>query len=580
VRVCVPFGLLGVLYLALCTGCHPSGKLMTGAPIASAEQLSLSYVDISAQAGITFRHCSGARGQKYMPETVGSGVAFLDYDNDGKLDILYVNSTDWPDNPYPKPHYPALYHNNGDGTFTDVTAKAGLKIDVYGMGVAVGDYDNDGWPDIYLTCIGPNHLFHNNHDGTFTDVTAKAGVAGVPVEPGGIRWKWSTSATFCDYNKDGIPDLFVCNYVRWTPKTDVFCTTRGGLKAYCNPHNFEGVACTLYRGRKDGTFEDVTAQTGILPHIGKSLGVVVADFNGDGWPDIAITNDTSANFLFINEHGERFREVGSEAGIAVPDTGVAKAGMGIDTADFMNTGKPGLLTGNFSKECLSLYENDGAGVFQDQAYPLGVAQPSTTFLTFGLFFFDFDLDGQQDIFTANGHIDDYVNESEAMITYKERPLLYHNVGGRFEEVGLRAGPAMQTQVVGRGCAWGDCTLTGNPDIALISNNGNGYLWRNTAPRTGAWLGLKLHGTASTRDGWGAHIRVTGGGRTQGFEKYGGGSFLSQHQPWLLVGLNGASAAERIEIEWPSGQKTRLSQVTAGRYYDIVEGEEGARPALP
>ena len=559
-------------------GCH-NLKGQTGAAPANVEMKvpDVSFIDVSEQANIRFQHYNGARGKKYMPETVGSGVAFLDYDNDGKLDILFMNSTDWPNSTHPVPHYPKLYHNDGNGVFTDVTEKAGLKIDIYGMGVAVGDYDNDGWPDLYLTCIGPNHLFHNNHNGTFTDVTLKAGVAGAAVQPGGIRYKWSSSATFCDYDKDGIPDLFVCNYVHWTPETDVFCTSRGGQKSYCAPNNFEGVACTLYHGRGDGTFEDVSEKTGIAQHVGKSLGVIVADFNGDGWPDIAVTNDTSANFMFLSEGGKHFREAGTEVGFAYPDTGVAKAGMGIDAADFENNGKLGLLTGNFSKECLSLYENDGTGQFRDQAYPLGVAQPSLPYLTFGLFFFDFDLDGRQDIFTANGHIDNYVHESDAMITYKERPLLYRNTGGHFAEMGLKAGPAMQTQVVGRGCAWGDYDLDGRPDVALISNNGNGYLWHNTGFPGQTWLGLKLRGTISTRDGWGAIIRVKGGGRTQTLYKYGGGSFLSQSQGWPLVGLNGANTAENVDIDWPSGKQTHLQNVAAGRYYEIIEGQSDLKP---
>lgn len=564
-----PLPVCAAVLLGLTAGCNHSKP----EPPPAAKYVPVTFSDVSEKAGIKFKHCSGATGKKYMPETVGSGVAFIDYDNDGKPDILYVNSTDWPDNPRKKPHYPALYHNNGDGTFTDVTEKAGLKIDVYGQGVAVGDFDNDGFPDIYITCIGPNHLFHNNRNGTFTDVTKAAGVEGVPVEPGGIKYKWSSSAAFCDYNKDGIPDLFVCNYVHWTPSTDVFCTSRGGKKAYCAPNNYEGLAPTLYKGLGGGKFKDVTAETGLLNHVGKALGVVVADFNGDGWPDIAVTNDTSPNFLFINDHGTRFTEIAVEAGIAVSDSGSAKAGMGIDVGDFLNNGKPGILTGNFSNECLSLYDNDGTAHFTDQAYPRGVAQPSLPFLTFGLFFFDFDLDGRQDILTANGHIDDYVHDSDSAITYKERPLLYHNEGDKFVEVGLVSGPAMQKQLVGRGCAWGDYDMDGSPDIAYVSNNEGGFLWHNDVTRKTGWIGLKLRGDKSSRDGWGAVIHVIGGGRTQRFEIYGGGSFLSQRQLWPLIGLNGADKADSIDIDWPSGTKSHITNLPAGRYYNWTEGKD-------
>ena len=548
------------------------------APVSTSRPF-VSFEDVSDSAGITFKHYSGARGRKYMPETVGSGVAFLDFNGDGRLDLFYVNSTDWPDAKDRRPHYPALYRNDGPKGFTDVTAQAGLKINVYGQGAAVGDFDNDGRPDIYLTCIGPNFLYRNRGDGTFEDVTKTAGVAGRPVDPGGMQYKWSSSAAWCDYDKDGIADLFVCNYVRWTPKTDVFCTSRGGQKAYCAPNNYEGLPSSLYRGLGDGRFEDVSAKTGILSSIGKALGAVVADFNGDGWPDIAVTNDTSPNFLFISEKGNRFREVGVEAGIAYSDTGHAKAGMGIDSADFNNDGKLDLLTGNFSNEALSLYANDGLGQFADVAYPRGVAEPSLPFLTFGLMFCDFDLDGRQDILTANGHIDDYVHQSDALITYEERPLIYRNEGDRFREVGLSAGPAPKKQLVGRGCAWGDYDLDGDPDVAIVSNNKRGYLWRNESSGK-TWVGLKLQGVKSTRDGWGAVIRATAGNIVQRFEMSGGGSFLSQRQIWPLIGLNGRGEAERIEIDWPSGQKTLVNNLKAGRYYTVVEGQDGVSAPVP
>ncbi len=567
----------GLVFGILIGGCYPKSSEQPRTDQRINEAAAVSFEDITARAGISFKHFSGATGKKYMPETVGSGVAFLDYDSDGYPDLLFINSTDWPNAKDRRPHYPKLYHNNKNGTFTDATEKSGLKIDVYGMGVCVGDYDNDGWPDVYFTCIGPNHLFHNEHNGTFRDVTLTAGVAGVPFEPGGIEFKWSSSATFCDYDKDGIPDLFVCNYVHWTPKTDVFCTSRGGSKAYCAPNNYEGVPCTLYKGMGGGKFQDVTAKTGILPHIGKSLGVVVTDLNNDGWPDIAVTNDTSPNFVFVSEHGEKFRETGHESGFAYSDAGRAKAGMGIDAADYQNTGQIGLLTGNFSKECLSLFVNDGTAVFTDQAYPLGVAQPSLEFLTFGLFFFDYDLDGRADIFTANGHIDDYVHQTDAMITYKERPLLFRNLGQRFEEVGLKSGPAMKTEIVGRGCTWGDFDMDGAPDIAIVSNNEGGFLWHNVQSGRHNWVGLKLQGTRSSRDAWGAVIHVKNEGLVQRSEVYGGGSFLSQRQIWSLIGAGHSSTLEKITIDWPSGEHTELSNLPANTYYSIVEGKTEALP---
>jgi hypothetical protein len=506
-----------------------------------------------------------------MPETVGSGVSFLDYDNDGRLDILFVNSTDWPNSKVRAKHMPALYHNMGEGRFEDVTLKAGLALDVYGMGAAIGDFDNDGYADIYLTCLGPNHLFRNRGNGTFEEVTRKAGVAGVPVEPGGLTWKWSSSACFCDYNRDGIPDLFVCNYVRWTPETDVYCRSRSGKKSYCPPTHYEGAPNTLYRGRGDGTFENVSRETGILNFSGKGFGVVDIDINGDGWTDFVVANDTYANFVFLNEGGRRFREAGVASGIAYAETGAPKAGMGIDTADYKGTGYPGLVIGNFSKECLSLYENDGNGVFRDEAYPAGVAEPSLQSLTFGVCFFDYDLDGFPDILAANGHIDTFVNESDSMITYEQRVLLYHNEGGRFREVGSAGGPSMQIKLVGRGLAWGDIDNDGAPDVALLSNNGKAYLWRNTTAGRGNWLGIRLEG-AKCRDAWGAVVKVTAAGHTRTYYRYGGGSFLSCSQPWILAGIGAAAKADRVEVQWPDGRKQVWDNVEAGRYY---LGKEGA-----
>lgn len=564
---------------------------------------AVRFVEISQQVGIDFRHENGAAGKKYMPETMGSGVALFDYDNDGWLDLLFVNGTHWPENRAPRaarraPHAtPRLYRNRGDGTFTDVTREAGLDIELYGMGIAVGDYDNDGWPDLYLTALGPNVLLHNEafrrsgvqafREGkperlnprtpehrVFRDVTRQAGVEGRSVPGFGLRWKWSTSAAWLDYDKDGRLDLFVCNYVEWSPKTDIFCGYQG-VKGYCAPHAYPGVPCTLYRNEGDGRFRDVSEETGIrgAKAAGKSLGVAVADFNDDGWPDIAVANDTWPNFLFINEEGRRFVESGVDAGIAFGESGKAKAGMGIDAADWNNCGRFGLLIGNFYAESLSLYENDGRGYFTDQARPSGLAEASFHFLTFGLFFFDFDLDGRLDALTANGHIDDQVAMAGIPeLTYEERMQLYRNLGGgKFAEVGEACGPDMAAKQVGRGAAFGDVDNDGDLDFALLSNGRRGLLYRNEGGNANRWIRFRLVGVKSNRDGIGALVRVTVGEVTQSQCVRSGGSYLSESQRELTFGLGTAEQIDRVEVRWPSGEVTVISPLQANRQYVVTEG---------
>lgn len=556
-------------------GCRPALSRAEG--VAEARSTAVRFVDVTQEAGIAFRHHTGAFGKKYMPETTGSGCAFFDADGDGRLDLLALNGADWPGRRGGS-YRPALYQNRGDGTFVDVTREAGLPADRYGMGIATGDYDNDGDVDLYLTCLGPNLLLQNQGDGTFRDVTESAGVAGVSPGPEGLRWKWSSSAAWLDYDRDGLLDLFVCNYVRWSPATDVFCRNRRGEKAYCAPTAYTGVPSTLYRNGGNGRFRDVSDETGIRRHVGKSLGVAVADMDGDGWPDIIVANDMTPNFLFLNRQGRRFEEVGTEWGIGVGESGRAKAGMGIDAADWQNSGWPGLLIGNFAREGLSLFapEFPAAGAAEapiglaDVTYAQGMGEPSLLFLTFGLFFFDYDLDGWKDAFIGNGHIDDTIEGSQ--ITYRQRALLFRNEGGHgFREMGLDAGPALAQEMVVRGCARGDFDSDGDWDIALLWNGHGLLLWRNDGGNANRWIGLVPEGTRSNRSGIGARIRVRAGDLSITETIASGSSYLSASQQAPLIGLGARSRADEIAVEWPSGQVDRFADVEAGRYYRMREG---------
>lgn len=550
--------------------------------VASPSAGTVEFVEIARKAGIDFRHNNGARGKKYMPETVGAGVAFFDYDNDGWQDVLFVNSDNWPGD-RDRHDTLHLYRNNRDGTFTDKTREAGLSVEMYGMGAAVGDYDNDGDRDLFLTTIGPNRLFRNRLAETgrahFEDVTKAAGVAGYPVPaPFGLRWKWSASAAWLDYDKDGRLDLFVTNYVKWSPKTDVWCGKPGGPKAYCPPESFEGVPCELYRNEGNGRFRDVSEETGVrtAKTVGKSFGLAVADYNRDGWPDIAVANDMWPNFLFVNQDGKRFVERGLESGIAYDDNGKTKAGMGIDAADWNNDGRFGLLIGNFSAQQLSLFRNETTErsglLFTNIAERNTVGAASLNYLTFGLFFFDYNLDGWQDMLTANGHIDEFVNESEQMVFYKERPLLFRNRGkGQFQEVGKSSGAAMKQEEVGRGLAYGDIDNDGDLDVALVSNGRRGLLYRNDGGNRNRWIRFRAVGGRSNRDGIGALIKVTVGGVTQSQYVKSGGSFLSESQREPTFGLGEAQSADAVEVLWPSGVIDRSGRLRAGQQYVIHEG---------
>ena len=535
---------------------------------AAAETASIQFRDVTQQAGIRFVHNNGAFGKKFLPETMGPGVAFIDYDNDGWPDIFLVNGMDWPGH-VQKHSTPKLYHNNHDGTFTDVTHKAGLDVELFGMGVAVGDYDNDGYDDLFVTSYGQSRLFHNNGNGTFTDVTQKAGLLG-PKE-------FSSSAAWVDYDKDGRLDLVVGNYVQWTPETDLYCTLDGKSKSYCTPESYKGTFVRLWHNRGDGTFEDVTQKAGLDEPTSKTLGIAVLDYDNDGWPDLLLSNDTQPNKLYRNNGNGTFTEKAVVAGVAFSEDGVARAGMGVDASDYDHSGFPSLLITNFSNQMISLYHNEGKGLFVDEAPRSDIGRASLLTLGFGCFFFDYDLDGWPDVLVANGHIDADIQRVQSNVKYAMPPHLFRNTGkGRFEEVTKSLGQAFTTPRVGRGAAYADFNNDGRLDLLLSTNGGPVYLFRNDAQGIAASnksLRIKLIGTKSNRDGLGATVRVTSGGETQTQMLRSGSSYLSASELVLTFGLAQREKADSIEIRWPSGQVDRLSGVSAGQTVTLTEGKE-------
>ena len=518
------------------------------------------YVNITPQAGIRFTHNNGGFGQKFLPETMGSGCAFIDYDNDGNQDILLINGTDFPGH-VRRQTTMKLYRNNGNGTFTDVTARAGLNIPMYGMGVAIGDYDNDGWDDIYVTGLGEARLFHNEHNGRFRDVTKEAGVN----NPG-----FGTSAVWVDYDKDGKLDLFVCNYVEWTEKTDITCMLDGRHKSYCTPAAYKGQSCRLFHNVGGGRFEDVTKKAGIYDPTGKNLGVAIVDYDMDGWPDLAVSNDTEPNKLYHNNHDGTFTQDAVQAGIAYDANGIARGAMGIDASDFDRSGYPSLAIGNFSNQMLGLYHNEKHNFFIDVAPQSAIGQDSRLSLTFGLFFFDYDLDGLQDLFVANGHIEPDIARIQAQVTYAERPLVFKNDGqGRFDEVGKELG--FGSQIVARGAACADINNDGYLDVLVTTNNGPAYLFRNEGPNTANAIRIKTVGTQSNRNGIGARVRVRSGGAANWQTVHSGSSYCSQSELPLTFGLGKAGSAEEVHIIWPSGHEDTHKNLKANASYIIQEG---------
>ena len=538
-----------------------AGVLITAAPAAPPSALP-QFNDVTTAAGIHFRHTSGAFGKKYLPETLGSGVAFLDADGDGWQDILFVNGRNWPGQAGP-PSFPALYHNNGNGTFTDITRTAGLAVEMYGMGVSVGDYDNDGDPDIYITALGPNHLFRNT-GGKFEDVTARAGVG----DPG-----FSTSAVWFDYDRDGKLDLLVGNYVEWSADKDLYCTLNGKTKSYCTPESYKGQSPTLYHNRGDGTFEDVTRKAGIYDPAAKTLGLALLDYDNDGLMDVFAANDTQPNRLYRNKGDGTFADVAVMAGIAFNEAGVARAGMGTDAADYDGSGRQSLIIGNFSNEMMALYSNEGNGLFIDEAPTSTIGKASLLRLTFSCFFFDFDLDGLPDIFAANGHVADDISTVQPTITYAQPPHLFRNLGGKkFEDVSTRVGTAFAKPAVARGAAYGDIDNDGDLDLVVTANNGPARLFRNEGASSHA-LRMTLVGSTSNRDAIGAKVRITPVSGVPVFQMVKtGSSYLSQSERPLTFGLSAATKIGGIEIIWPNGTKERLPGVAGDQSLTIVEGK--------
>lgn len=523
-------------------------------------QTTVQFVDVTKQAGITFKHVNGASDRKFYLETMGSGAAFLDYDNDGNSDLYIVNGAPLPGFETASPPTNILYQNNGDGTFTDVTTTAGVGDTGYGMGCVAADYDNDGDSDLYVTNFGENLLYRNNGDGTFTDATTHAGV-----ENG---QRWSSSCAFVDYNHDGNLDLYVVNYLDYDIVKDRDWYDSRGRRIYSNPQVYEGVSDTLYRNNGDGTFTDVTRQAGVYNNAGKGLGVTCGDYDNDGRIDIYVANDTTPNFLYRNVGDGRFVDIGPFAGAAYNEHGVAEGGMGVDFGDYNNDGTLDIFVTNFSNETNTLYHNTGGGALIDFTNIAGLAEASFLKLAFGTKFFDANNDGALDLFVANGHL--YPTESDAL-EYAQTDQLFLNTGEEtFVDASEQSGEYFSIKQVGRGAAFGDYDNDGDTDIFVVNLNQEGILLRNEGGNKHNWLMIKTVGTKSNRDGIGARVEVVTPSHSQMKEVQAGSSYLSGHDLRLLFGLGTETKAETVKIIWSSGAEQTLVDVKANQLLIITE----------
>ncbi len=549
--------LLAALVVVL--GCGPPREVAEpagGIP----SRIPVAFTDVTSQAGIRFEHHNGRSGKKYLPETLGSGCAFFDYDNDGRPDIFLVNSRPWSGGGGVTSK---LYRNLGNGRFEDVTETTGLAIAMYGLGAATADYDNDGFTDLYVTVLDGDRLFRNRGDGTFEDVTQSAGIDNA---------RFGTSAAWLDYDLDGHSDIFVANYVQWSIEKDLWCSMDGSKKTYCTPESYAGQPSVLYRNRGDGTFEDVSARAGVDDPTAKALGIAVLDYDSDGLPDIFQANDTQPNKLYRNEGDGTFSEHGVSAGVAYAEDGKARGAMGVDVADYDRSGRFHLLVGNFANEMLNLFHNEGNGLFVDEAPTSEVGRDSLLSLTFGAFFFDYDLDGYPDIFCANGHLDEEIEIVQPAVKFAQSPLLFRNDGrGRFRLSTSEVGADLAARLVGRGAAYADYDQDGDLDILITTNDGPAKLLRNDGANANNYLRVKVRGSESNRDGLGAIIALSSASGRQVQVVRGGSSYCSQSETVATFGLGTDDMVETLEVRWPSGTLDVFLELAPNREILVIEG---------
>lgn len=531
---------------------------------AMAQAQGPQFADATASAGIQFRHNSGRAGKKWLPETMGSGVAFFDADADGWPDLLLLNSKDWTVRG--RRSLSALYKNNRKGGFTNATAGSGLDVEMYAMGVAVADYDNDGREDIYVTTLEGDRLFHNEGNFRFKDVTAASGIRNAG---------FGTSAAWVDYNKDGKADLFVANYVQWTREKDLYCSLDGATKSYCTPESYKGMPSKLYKNLGSGKFVDASAEAKVNDAASKALGVVTLDYNGDGWPDLFVANDTQPNKLYRNNKNGTFTEEAVAAGVAFGEDGVARGAMGVDAGDYDRSGRPHLLVGNFSNQMLGLYHNEGKNLFVDEAPRSTIGRASLLSLAFGVFFFDYDNDGWLDILAANGHIDEEINRVQPKVTFAQAPFLFRNLGaagkrGAFEDASKKVGAAFQKALVARGAAYADIDRDGDLDVVLNNNHGAAVLYKNEGGNKASWVSFRLEGVSSNKSGLGAIVRLEMANGKQWRAVSSGASYCSQSDLALHFGLGNEQTVKAVEVEWPSGKKQRFTNVAARKFYAVRE----------